>query len=89
MVGRASVTSVQYSYSTSYTPIIRKVYPTTIFGSTPIKIWGIHRMNLIGDGNRVPGEIFKISLNNTVCGRTGYNFEYLSFSDWRFLGCTM
>ena len=89
IVGRSSTTSSQFVYSPTYTPTIKKVYPSTIFGPTAIKIWGIHKINTIGDGNRVPGEIFKISLNNTVCGRSGYEFEYLAFSDLRFLTCTL
>ena len=36
-------------YYSSYTPKIKYIYPSTIFGPSKIKIWGVQQINRVGD----------------------------------------
>lgn len=38
-----------FMYYSSYTPKIKYIYPSTIFGSSKIKIWGVQQINRVGD----------------------------------------
>ena len=35
--------------------MIRNVYPSTVYDTAQIKIWGMHTIYKIGDGRQVPG----------------------------------
>lgn len=65
----ASLATKLYYYSPNHTPVIRSVYPSTVFGPTKIQIWGKHGISIIGDGRNVAGDRFSVSVGNTVCTR--------------------
>jgi hypothetical protein len=48
-------TGRSFYYAKSYTPMIKFIYPSTVFDSAKIRIWGMHGINKIGDGREVQG----------------------------------
>ena len=58
-----------FSYTTSKTPFIMRLYPGSAVAGSLVRFYGIHRITNLGDGLRDVGDVVSMLIGNNQCGR--------------------